>query len=404
MTLTTLFVDMNAYFASVEQQVRPELRSKPVVVVPMDTDSTCCIAASYEAKRFGIKTGTGVGVAKRLCPDLRIVEARHDLYVEFHHNIIEAVESCLHVDAVHSIDEMSCRLMGEEKEPHRAVEIAHRIKRTIRRDIGDCIRCSVGLAPNRVLAKIASDMKKPDGLVVITTEELPQRLHGLDLIDLPGVGPQTKKRLHAWGVVSVAQLCSLSKKDMRSIWRGVLGDRWWHWLRGDDLRDPPTHRRTVSHSHVLPPEMRNRADARAVLVRLIHRAAARLRRLRHWAKGLVVHVSFLPARTWEDRADLGLCQDTVSMVEAFGALWKRCPPGKPLQVGVILHNLVPDEYATLPLFPEDQNRVALAHAMDKLNSRFGAHSIYLAEMHELRNSAPQRIAFTNIPQFAPAEH
>src|SRR5947209_2706617 len=93
--LNWLFVDLNSYFASVEQQDRPELRGRPVGVVPMLADTTVLIAASYEAKAFGVRTGTNVGDAKRMCPGIELVEARHELYVEYHHKVVEAVESCL---------------------------------------------------------------------------------------------------------------------------------------------------------------------------------------------------------------------------------------------------------------------------------------------------------------------
>ena len=91
--LNWLFVDLNSYFASVEQEVRPELRGRPVGVVPMMADTTCCIAASYEAKAFGVRTGTIVADAKRMCPDIVLVEARHEIYVDYHHRVVEAVES-----------------------------------------------------------------------------------------------------------------------------------------------------------------------------------------------------------------------------------------------------------------------------------------------------------------------
>ncbi len=404
MALTTLFIDMNAYFASVEQQARPELRNKPVAVVPMITDNTCCIAASYEARPYGIRTGTQVGAAKRSCPGLVIVEARHELYIEFHHAIMAAVESALHVDVVHSIDEMSCRLMGAEREPPRALEIAASVKASIRHAIGDYVRCSIGIAPNRVLGKVASDMQKPDGLVVIREEELPQRLYGLQLTDLPGIGHRMNERLGQHGVTTVEQLCALAEDDLRTIWGSVIGNQWWHWLRGHDLPDKPTHRRTVGHSHVLPPNLRDRESAKAVLIRLIHRAAARLRNLRYWARNMMIYVAFLPEGTWKESIAVGLCQDTTTLIEQFSRLWAHCPRGKPLQVGITLFNLVADEQTTLPLFAEDRNRVLLAHTMDKLNHRFGAHTIYFAEMHEVRESAPRRIAFTSIPRLDSTEY
>ena len=158
-----LFVDMNSYFASVEQQEQPRLRGKPTAVVTVDVDSTCCIAASYEAKAFGISTGTQLGEAKKRCPQLQVIEARHDLYVKYHNQIKDAVESCLHISKVVSVDEMECMLLGQERQPPNALLLAKRVKKAIRDAVGECLRCSIGLAPNRFLAKAASNMQKPDG-------------------------------------------------------------------------------------------------------------------------------------------------------------------------------------------------------------------------------------------------
>ncbi|RIK59398.1 DNA polymerase, partial [candidate division KSB1 bacterium] len=277
--LRWLFLDLNAYFASIEQELRPELRGKPVGVVPVMTDSTCCIAASYEAKAFGVKTGTIVRDAKKLCPHIQLVEARHRVYVEYHHKIVQAVESCLPVAAVLSIDEMACRLIGRERELEKALAFGRKIKQALRDKVGSTLRCSVGLAPNRFLAKVATDLQKPDGLVVIRAEELPEILHPLQLQDLPGIGRRMNTRLLKHGVYTVQQLCALSKIEMSKIWGGIIGERFWHWLRGDDLPEIATQRRTVGHSHVLPPELRNDEGAYAVAKKLVHKAAARLRHM-----------------------------------------------------------------------------------------------------------------------------
>src|SRR5580692_10925074 len=150
-SLNWLFVDLNSYFASCEQEARPELRGRPIGVVPMMADTTCCIAASYEAKAFGVRTGTIVADAKRLCPDIVLVEARHELYTEYHHRVVEAVESCVPVTAVCSIDEMACRLMGRERPLLAAMDLGMRVKKEIREKAGEALRCSVGLATNRYL-------------------------------------------------------------------------------------------------------------------------------------------------------------------------------------------------------------------------------------------------------------
>jgi DNA polymerase-4 len=186
-----LFLDLNAYFASVEQQERPELRGVPVGVVPVMADTTSLIAASYEAKAFGIKTGTGVAEAKILCPKIRLVEARHAQYVRYHHAVVEAVDSCVPVDAIASIDEMVCRLTGSQKEIPVAVALAEKIKRTIKEKAGAYLKSSIGLATNRFLAKLASDMQKPDGLTILKKSELPGSLYRLTPRDLPGIDVST---------------------------------------------------------------------------------------------------------------------------------------------------------------------------------------------------------------------
>lgn len=401
--LSTLFIDMNSYFASVEQQLRPELRHRPVAVVPTLTDSTCCIAASYEARRFGIKTGTNVGVAKRLCPDLVCVEGRPENYVRMHHAIVAAVETCIHVTEIHSIDEMSCRLMGVERTPSNAIEIAHRVKQAIASHVGEYLRCSIGIGPNRFIAKVASDMQKPDGLVIIRKEELPHRLFSLELIDLPGIGQRMQVRLHRRGIRTVQQLCSLSEKELCFVWESILGRFWWNWLHGHEVNDIAAHRRTVGHTHVLPPSLRNPASACAVIIRLIHRAAARLRHLGYWARQMHVFVRNLSQPAWKARVHLGLCQDTLTMVEVFSRLWRQRPVGKPFQVGVTLFDLVPDRNATKPLFDGERKRIELSQVMDQLNTRFGTHTIYLAGMHDVNRVAPPRIAFKHIPALEPAQ-
>ncbi|MGC4003031.1 MAG: hypothetical protein QM811_07815 [Pirellulales bacterium] len=261
--LAYLFLDMNSFFASCEQQTNPAPRGKPVGVVPMkNVDTTCCIAASYEAKRYGVKTGTGVAEARRLCPEIAFAEARPELYVRIHERLIATVETCLHVDAVMSIDELICRLIGDHRVEETARSIAAEIKAAVRRDLGRWLTCSIGIAPNRILAKMAADIVKPDGLTVIRGEELPERLFKLKLTDFPGIGPRMEKRFHRWGVATVAQMAAMTVDQLSRVWESKhLGRGWWHKLRGDDVPEPPTKRRSVGHSHVLPPELRHEDEA-----------------------------------------------------------------------------------------------------------------------------------------------
>ncbi len=397
MALRFLFVDFNAYFASVEQQLRPELRGKPIIVAPMMTDSTCCIAASYEAKRYGIKTGTGVREAKLLCPDLQVVEARHHLYIEYHHRLVETVESCVPVHSVLSIDEMACELTGSQQQREKA--LAQQIKETIAQRVGTELRSSIGIAPNLFLSKTASDMQKPNGLVVIEQKNLPECLFSLELEDLTGVGPRMKRRLEKHGIRTVKELCSANKVLLRKVWAGIEGDRMYARLRGETVSTPPTRRSTVGHSHVLPPELRTDESAYAVLHRLVQKASMRLRAEHYEAAALHVSVQYFDNKYWSDGMTFDYTQDTRRFIQALTTLWNRkpCITVRPLRVGIALFELNKEENCSPTLFSEENKSIALNYALDKLNTRYGKNTIYFGGAHAARDAAPTRIAFTHIP-------
>ena len=219
--LNWLYIDINSYFATIEQQVNKDLRNRPVAVVPLLSDSTCAIAASHEAKQKGIKTGTKIYQAKKLCPELICIEARHDLYIEYHQKIFQEVDLYLQVDHIFSIDEAACRLTGKYCLPEEATKIGKVIKEAIKENIGDYINCSIGIAPNRYLAKIASNMQKPDGLSIINPVDLPKKLYSLSLKSLPGIGRKTEERLLRNGISSIERLCGMDRARLKAKWGNI---------------------------------------------------------------------------------------------------------------------------------------------------------------------------------------
>jgi DNA polymerase-4 len=399
LSVNWLFLDMNSFFASVEQQLQPKLRGKPVAVVPVMTNRTCCIAASYEARAYGVKTGTNVGDARQACPAIRLVLADHENYIRIHHQIIAAVETVLPVEKVCSIDEMVCQISPHQRELPDALKLAERVKEAIYNQVGEHLRCSIGLATNRFLAKVASNLQKPNGLSYITRNELPYKLYRLSLTDLPGIARGMQRRLNNRGILTMQQLCSLSKQQMADTWESVLGEQWWHWLRGDDYADVPTHRRTVGHSHVLAPEFRTDLGARGVIVRLIHKAASRLRRLNYWTRRMKIGLKYSYGwPSWHGVAYLSRCQDTPTMLRAFEEIWAERPlGGTPLQVSIVLWDMTSNSNTPLPLFAEERRNLRATQAMDKINEQIGPNSVYFASMHAAREQAPMRIAFTHIP-------
>lgn len=398
--LRSLFIDFNSYFASVEQQLRPELRGKPIAVVPVMADTTSAIAASYEAKHYGVTTGTRIADAKRLCPGLILVQARHNVYVDYHHRLVETVESVIHVDEVKSIDEMACSLTGRMRQRDRAVTLAHDIKSTIANQVGEYLRCSIGIAPNDYLAKTASDMQKPDGLVVIEQDDLPHVLYPLELRDLVGIGRKMYDRLYRHGIYTVEMLCTASKQQLREAWGGVGGEYMWQHLRGMDVPHVETRKSSISHQHVMEPTLRHQEGASGVLHRLLQKAAMRLRGYGLVAGNIAASVRFRDEYTWKADVEITPTQDTIQLTNALSKMIRACPwdRSEPMKVAVALTKLYYAEATPLSMFSDTgPAREKLNEGLDKLNSKYGKNTIYMGTSWNAKHSAPMRIAFHHIP-------
>jgi DNA polymerase-4 len=400
MPLRALYVDFNSYFASVEQQLQPTLRGRPIAVLPVVAETTCCIAASYEAKRCGVKTGTLVNDARKLCPDIHFVEARPAVYVKLHHRLVEAVESCLHVSRVLSIDEMVCHLTGSDRQRGRALALAQQIKRAIAERVGSELRSSIGIAPNVFLAKVASDMEKPDGLIVIEDKDLPACLYGLELRDLCGIGKAMEQRLIRNGIRTVNELCAAGREELRLAWGSIEGERVYTRLRGEEVPDLPSQRSSVSHSHVLPPELRTPQAAFSVLHRLLQKAAMRLRSYGSVAGAMQVKIKFRNGNSWERQALFDPTNDTLTLLEVLQRLWQESPRksrAQPLAVAVVLSRLGEQECQVRSLFDAGRPHDQLNAVIDSLNLRYGKQTLYFGGAHAALQAAPMRIAFGHIP-------
>lgn len=413
-SLRFLYLDLNSYFASVEQQDDPRLRGKPVAVVPMLADTTSVIAASYEARAFGIRTGTPVWEAKQKCPGLRLVAARHDRYVAFHHLVAAEVDRHIPVFQTWSIDEVSCELMGPERLKHNAMDLARRIKAGLRANLGECVRCSIGIAPNQFLAKLASDLQKPDGLTVIEAHELPARILPLSLRDLPGIGPNMERRLLDAGVASIADLWALSPDAARRIWGSKEGPAFCQRLRGiGDYAQSGAHR-SISHEHVLPPQFRDVDSALLILRRLGAKGGSRLRRMGHVADHLGIKLRFEDNRRWAADFRLTETQDSFVILDAIARLWDQMMRetgkrrGRIRKVGMWLTGLKPVAAANLDLFggisgqqpdpAQAQARARLWDLMDRLNGKYGKDTVHIGALPGHRaDFMGAKIAFNRIP-------
>ena len=408
-----LFLDLNSYFSSIEQQLIPELRGKPVAVVPMMTDGTCAIAASYEAKAFGIKTGTKIYEAKKMCPDLKLVLARHDKYVEFHHKILDEVIKHTPINKVWSIDELSSRLPPNKRNIEAATALAARIREGIWKNVGSAINCSIGFAPNGYLAKVATDMMKPNGLVFLKRGHLEEKLFPLPLRAFPGIGHNMEENLRVRGITTTEQYWNLSPKQARAIWGSVEGEKFWYNLHGFEVPVAETNKSVIGHSRVLDHDLRTPIAAKLVARRLVIKAAARLRRAELYSTNFELSFRTVDKESWNAGLKISPSQDNFTFLKTLDQLWDAMMvahrPRLLKKISISMHGLCERQQITPDLFdtasPSFQNlqkkNEKLSGVMDKINAKFGSETLMLGISPRTKAGfVGTKIAFSRIPDVA----
>jgi DNA polymerase-4 len=356
-----LYLDFDSFFASAEQHFNPDLRGRPVGVVPLDSLHTGCIAVSRQAKALGVKSGATILKAREIVPDMIFVVARHDVYVRLHKRILNVIDTVVPVAHVRSIDEVVCNLLPSESDD--ATSLARRLKAALATAFSDVLTCSIGMAPTELLAKIAAERDKPDGVRLILAEDLPQALTDIDLDDLPGISKGMRARLEAAGVHDFAGLWAVAPKQARAIWGSVEGERFWNGLHGYHTERAPTKKSMFGHSRMLPQDWRNpekvkicarlltesagrrvrRADVRATKLTLSFRgggsrnSSSQRSDDKHWSwEG-----SFAPAR--DDHTFMSALGDGLTEAE-------RRLPFQPRSVSVMIHGLIGEADIMTDLF------------------------------------------------------
>ena len=289
-----LFIDMDSFYASIEQQDNPKYANKPLIVVPCLTDYTCAISASLEAKKLGIKTGTSVLKAKGKCYDIIIVEARPMRYVEVHNKLVKLLNNHFHKVVVLSIDEMTAELNPGMDDLCCDVVVDF-LKNDIKNTLGERMTCGVGIAPNVFLAKVAAEMKKPNGYHLLPQYKVNDSLSKLNLLEFPGIKEKMVARLKKVGITTVKQLLDADMYTMKKGWQSINGVKWYYMLRGSldydygkNFNEIP---KTVGHSHVLPPERKTKRGCEIVFHSLLIKSLDRLNRYMLVAGGFYLYVN-----------------------------------------------------------------------------------------------------------------
>lgn len=383
-TIERLYLDFDGFFASVEQQADRWLRGRPVGVVPFEgTDRTCVIACSREAKAYGVKNVMPVAEARQVCPDIVLVPQKPDLYRRAHNTLIAEISSVIPVDAVKSIDELTCRL--DETGRRDPELLVARLKSTLANNVGKFITASVGIAANRQLAKMACKAGKKsagrygNGLMIWHPADMPAPLQRVELEDIPGIGPNMARRLYRSGIQTTEQLYRLQPKHMRKLWNNVTGERLWYALHGYDIQAPEAERGMFGHGRVLPPESRSLRGAYEIARLLLIKAARRLRREGYYCAGLWLWLSIRDG-SWSGKHHLPVVNDDQAILTGLDALWRQVRTDYPggltiFRVGVTLYNISKADQRQLDMLLMDDKRrqrwERASRAIDELNARYG---------------------------------
>ena len=406
-TIEKLYLDFDGFFASVMQQAIPSLRGRPVGVIPFETsaaNTTVVIACSKEAKAAGCKNVMPVREARSICPGIVLVTQRPDLFRRAHNALLNEISCEIPIETVKSIDELACKLDSNNIAAPEA--LAQKIKDRLRRNIGEQITCSIGFAANRLLAKIACKVDKPNGVTIWHPDKMPGPLFALPLEDVPGVGKRMEERLAKAKILTIEDLWNSQPKHLRALWKSVNGERMWYALHGYEIHAMPTTRGMFGHGRVLPPDWRDAEHALSCARLLLTKAARRMRRDNYYAGMLWLWLD-IRGSAWFGQRELPSVQDDHACLAGLGALWQKAlreipTQAKIVRVGVTLSELTPANSRQLDFLLNDDLRrqkcELITNTIDGLNRKFGKRVVTLGAWTTPPGGyAGGKIAFNRIP-------
>jgi len=400
-----LHLDMNSYFASVEQQANPSLRGKPVGVVATMTPHGCILASSKEAKALGIKTGCRADEARFIYPKIVLIEVDPPKYRSTTQKIFAILRRYSEEIEPYSIDEAFVNLTGYAHSFEEARRIGMRIKKDILREAGEWLNCSMGIAPTRWLAKFGSDTCPKGGSIVLDSATLPAHLYNRELTEAWGIANATANHLKALGIHTLAQLAQYSPYPlMRAM--GIKGYELWANVNGIEtsfgpLREHEKRPKSIGHSHVLRKRTHDFRFHRALTMRLTERTGRKLRALQMEARGIFAYMNTDEQGSRGGSIKIG--SPIQKSEDIFSHAWKLMAYGNhkdmPTCIAVGVFNLEPVS-RQISLWSQPSS-ARLAEALDQVNNRFGEETIIRGVLLGLdRYHAPDRIGFrksVNVP-------
>lgn len=387
-----LFLDMNSYFATCEQQANPVLRGKPIGVCGSNSNGVI-IAPSIEAKRMGVKTGMRFREAKAICPDLIGVEPKSNLYRKYHVGVMQVLQQYSQEVIPKSIDEAVVNLTGYKYLYPDPTLLAMQIKKDIRTQVGEWLSCSIGIAPNTFLAKLATDLQKPDGLVHIHQDNIDTILSSLRLTDLPGIADRMAARLMRAGIHTPLQMRYTSPEVLKKIMGGIIGYYWHYRLHFAEVDFYTSGYKSMSAVRTLSQAQRNHIHTlHDIVLSLCMKLESRLVKHKVFCKYLAFVCTFQNRSAWDthirlkqpiqDGADIyNRLMLKISMMEQENNYRIFVPELR--SVGVVLNDFVSHDCIQYELFDNQYLRDTLRKTVYDIKHTFGKNKLIKAvEMRE----------------------
>jgi DNA polymerase-4 len=381
---TIMHIDMNAFFAAVEQQSNPALRGRPIAVTGSEKRSII-LTASYEARVFGVKTGMTRFEALDRCPQLILVPTNNRLYTHVSTEIMALFEDYTPLVETFSIDEAFLDIGGSLKLFGGAERIAYLIKSRIKARFG--LTCSIGIAPNKLLAKLASEQHKPDGLTIFRPEEITGLLEKMPIQELCGIGRRLGQQLQGIGIFTCGQLSRFPLTVLRKKY-GVVGDKLHAMAYGIDLSpvvpaEESAPIKSVGHSRTLRDDLKDRQAICAFLLQLAEMVGRRARRYRVSGRVVTLTLRYADFTTFSrQQVQADYLDDSEEIYRASVQILDRLAIDQPVRLlGVRLSSLR-FKTAQLPLFPQERRQYLLTEARDCANDRFGDFTVMFGSLLE----------------------
>ena len=392
---TVMHLDINSCFATIEQQANPLLRGKPIAVAAYNTPNGCLLAPSVEAKKLGLKVGMRVREGLLLCPDLIVLTPDPEKYRSVHHSLEKILSQYTSVVIPKSIDEFVLDFSGTPAFTRGLSIIALEIKRRLKEELGECLTVSIGLAPNRFLAKTASNLHKPDGLDEINKSNFLKVYQQLSLTDLTGIARSSSLHLNKAGIYTVLDFLQADLQTLHLAFSSISGYHWFQRLRGWEVDQTEWATKSFGHSYSLSKFLTKPADLAPILSKLVEKVGFRLRKSNFQARGVHLGLLFQDHQYWHQGSSftqpIFLSQD---IYRAAYCLLSQSPHHLPIRhLAVSCYGLVPGNSIQLGFFEDHLKKENLVKALDQINLRWGNFTITPATMVTAKDLVQDRISF-----------